>query len=61
MFFETRNHRFGLKDTIRGAIRLYNNKDLTKEELDGLCEIFNELNNSAIPKPGDTFIIPVKY
>jgi len=52
-------HRFGPKDTIRGAIRRYNTKVLSEAEMDKLYHLFNHINNEMVPRVGDIFVIPV--
>lgn len=52
-------HKFGPTDTIRAAIRRYNGKNLTVDEMDGLTAEFNKLNHRPTPRVGDVYYIPV--
>lgn len=54
-------HRFGPTDTIRAAIRRYNNKVLTTEELEFLTEEFIKINTKtrSHPRVGDVYLVPV--
>lgn len=52
-------HRFGPGETIHAIIRKYNHLSMTKVMLEKLMQEFNELNNNAIPHPGEEFKIPI--
>jgi hypothetical protein len=52
-------HKFGPTDTIRAAIRRYNGKNLSDDEIEGLTVEFNKLNSKPTPRVGDIYYIPV--
>jgi hypothetical protein len=54
-----KNHAFRPGDTIDGILRLLGRHDLTHVELSILRAQFNELNGSAVPRPGELFRIPM--
>lgn len=54
-------HRFGPTDTIRAALRRYNAKVLTPEELEFLTTEFVKINpkTHSHPRVGDVYLVPV--
>lgn len=52
-------HKFKLNETINGAIKLHNGHQLHPAELEALQQLFNELNNFIVPKPGQVVKIPL--
>lgn len=52
-------YTFKAQDTITGAIRLYNDFQVTQEEIVELMKIYNESNQLKVAKPGTVFMIPV--
>lgn len=57
---KTVQHMFMPQETIIGAIKHYNNYQVSKEDVETLMHEFNNLNNARIPKPGEVFLIPLK-
>lgn len=54
-------HTFRSLDTIDAVIRLKFRHDLTHDELRVLRIAFNQLNDSAVPRPGMMFKIPAPF
>lgn len=52
-------HKFKLNETINGAIKLHNGHQLHPAELEVLQQLYNELNNNTVPKPGQVVKIPL--
>ena len=52
-------HRFNMTETINGALRLYNHRVLTADEMVELQRLFNELNENNVPRPGQVVKIPI--
>ena len=52
-------HTFGANETICAIIRKYNHMAMTDDMLTRLMVQYNELNNSQIPRPGQTAKIPI--
>ena len=52
-------HCFRPSETIDAVFRLKGRHNLTKEEMLQLRERFNELNGAVVPRPGQTFKIPL--
>lgn len=52
-------HTFRATETIDGVIRLLGRHAYTKEELDSLRKVFNEINETIVPRPGQRFKIPL--
>lgn len=53
-------HKFRPGETIDAVIRLKGRHSYTHEELKALRVCFNELNGLAVPRPGQTFKIPLE-
>lgn len=53
------SHTFRPGETINAVLRLKNQHSLTRAELAKLVNVFNDLNNSKLPRPGATFKIPL--
>ena len=53
------NHTFKMNETIDGAIKLINGYQLLPAEMILLREMFNGLNGEVVPRPGQTFKIPI--
>ena len=54
-----KEHKFKMSETINGAIRLHHDRKLTDEEMATLQQLFNELNQNLVPRPGQTVKIPI--
>lgn len=52
-------HQFRPTETIDAVMRLKGRHNYTPEELVILRKRFNELNGLVVPRPGDTFKIPL--
>jgi hypothetical protein len=53
-------HRFRSGETINAVIRLRGRHNYTAAEVNDLQEKFNELNGTRVPRPGDTYKIPLE-
>lgn len=53
-------HKFRPSETIDAVIRLKGRHSYTPEELRLLRVQFNEMNGLVVPRPGDTFKIPLE-
>ena len=53
-------HTFGPQDTVKAALRRYNNLDLTPEEVDELMRMYQTLNGAHCPRVYDRVKIPIK-
>jgi hypothetical protein len=54
-------HAFRPSETIDAVLRLKGRHNLTHAELTHLRHAFNELNYSALPRPGMMFKIPAPF
>jgi hypothetical protein len=52
-------HQFKMNETINAAIRYHNGHHLHPAELLVLQELFNELNDFVVPRPGQVVKIPL--
>lgn len=52
-------HTFKMNETIHMVIKLINGHQLHEAELICLVKLFNELNDNKVPKPGQSFKIPI--
>lgn len=60
MKFISIKHTFGMGQTVEAAIRLHhNNVQITREDMDDLIIEYNKLNDSKVPKLGDSVWIPI--
>lgn len=53
------SHCFRPSETIEAVLRLRGRHSYTKAELDLLMREFNRVNGEVIPRPGQTFQVPV--
>ena len=53
-------HKFRPSETIDAVIRLKGRHSYSTSEMLILREAFNELNGKIVPRPGDTFKIPLE-
>jgi hypothetical protein len=53
-------HKFRPSETIDAVLRLKGRHNYSKEELVVLRQRFNELNGARVPKPGETFKLPLE-
>lgn len=52
-------HRFGPKDTVYGAIKLHNDNDMTRQEVE-VCTIYYVIENKTrVQRAGEEVLIPV--
>ena len=52
-------HTFGLSETIRAIIQKYNYQHMEEFVLNRLCNVYNDMNNSSIPRLGERVKIPL--
>lgn len=52
-------HCFGINQTIRAVIKMYNDVAIDEQTLTQLCDLFNTRNNGRVPRVGEVFEIPV--
>lgn len=57
--YKTQTHVFGPNETIRAVIRKLNHQGMSNQMLDSLVAEFNVVNGDRVPKPGQTFEIPI--
>ncbi len=57
--YNTKKHRFGPNETIRGVIRKLNHQGMAPKMLDLLLQEFNTINREQVPHPGEEFDIPI--
>lgn len=54
-------HTFRPTETIDAVIRLKGRHSLSKKDLAFLRQAFNDLNGTAVPRPGMTYKIPMPF
>ena len=52
-------HKFRPTETIDAVLRLKGRHDYTQDDLIVLRRMFNSLNGTQVPHPGETFKIPL--
>ena len=56
---QTHPHVFKVGDSINGAIKKYNRYDVTLEEMNQLIQVFKDLNDIPVYRPGMKVEVPV--